>query len=84
MMVRASNAGMARPMLERLKREYKMSQRDIAVWCRTTQPMVTWWMTGKHMANDEHLDRLREALVLLAGRSIKYKGQALDILMGEE
>ena len=73
-----------RAIMGRLKAEYKMSQRDIAKWCGTTQPMVTWWATGKHKANAEHVDRLREALVLLAGRNVKYKGQALDILMGDE
>jgi hypothetical protein len=30
------------------------------------------------------LDRLREALVLLAGRTVRYPHQALDILQGRE
>ena len=84
MRVAKANEGVARPLIEKLKREYKMSQRDIAVWCGVNQPVVTWWATGKHKAMDEHLDRLREALALLAGRNIRYKRQALDILMGEE
>lgn len=84
MIVARENVVVAQGLMRRLKGEYKMSQRDIAAWCGTTQPMVTWWATGRHNINDEHLDRLREALVLLAGRNIRYKGQALDILMGEE
>lgn len=84
MVVPERNKGQAQVLMYRLKKEYLMSQRDIAKWCNTSQPMVTWWSTGQCVANDEHLDRLREALVLLSGRNIKYKGQALDILMGEE
>lgn len=84
MTVSEKNRGQVQPLLKRLKSEYLMSQRDVAKWCGVNQPVVTWWATGKHLANDEHLDRLREALVLLAGRNVKYKGQALDILLGGE
>lgn len=84
MTVSENNRGQAQPLLKRLKEEFRMSQRDIAVWCGVNQPVVTWWSTGKHRASDEHLDRLREALVLLSGRNIRYPKQALDILMGRE
>ena len=42
------------------------------------------WSKGEFMPSEEHLDKLREVPLLLAGRVIRYPKQALDILMGRE
>lgn len=84
MRAKLENKGKARPLIDKLKKEYKMSQRDLAKWCGVNYPVVNWWYNDKIIPISEHLDRIREALVLLAGRNIKYPHQALDILQGEE
>lgn len=84
MRVSAANAGLAKAMIERYKAEYKMSQRDLAEFCGVTQRVVCLWGAGVYVPNSEHLDRLREVPMLLAGRVVKYPRQAIDILMGRE
>jgi hypothetical protein len=84
MKVKGINKGKAKPLIEKLKKDYLMSQRDIAKWCGVMHCVVNAWANDKVVANDEHLDKLREALVLLAGRNVKYPHQALDILQGRE
>ncbi len=84
MRVKKVNKGKARPLILKLKNDYMMSQRDIAKWCDVMYCVVNQWANDKVVANDEHLDRLREALVLLAGRNVRYPHQALDILQGKE
>ena len=71
-------------LLCRLKEEYKISQRELASWCGVTQRVVVLWYKGEFMPSEEHLDKLREVPLLLAGRNIRYPKQALDILMGRE
>lgn len=84
MRVSEANRGQAQVLLGRLKREYKMSQRDVAEYCGVMQCVVNKWASGEYVASDANLDKLREALVLLAGRNVRYTKQALDILMGRE
>lgn len=84
MRVGKENAGQAQVLLARLKEEFKMSQRDVAKWCGVNHCVVARWATGKWAATTEHLDRMREVPMLLAGRNIRYPKQALDILMGRE
>lgn len=67
-----------------LKEEYKISQRELARWCGVTQRVIVLWYKGEFMPSEEHLDKLREVPLLLAGRNIRYPKQALDILMGRE
>lgn len=76
--------GEVRGLLCRLKDEYKISQRELASWCGVTQRVVVLWYKGEFMPSEEHLDKLREVPLLLAGRNIRYPKQALDILMGRE
>lgn len=84
MRVKRRNKGKARPLILQLKKDYNMSQRDIAKWCDVMYCVVNNWANDKVVPNDEHLDKLREALVLLAGRTVRYPHQALDILQGRE
>ena len=84
MKVPSENKVQVRPILARLKRDYKMSQRDVARWCDVNNCVVNQWAKGKKSINNANLDRLKEALVLLDGREIRYKGQAIDILLGVE
>lgn len=84
MRVGKENVGQAQILLAKLKEEFKMSQRDVAKWCGVNNCVVAKWATGKSVANTEHLDRMREVPLLLAGHNIRYPRQALDILMGEE
>ena len=84
MKVKNENKGKAKPLIDKLKKDYLMSQRDIAKWCDVMHCVVNGWANDKITANDEHLDKLREALVLLAGRNVRYPKQALDILQGRE
>jgi hypothetical protein len=84
MKVKLDNKGKARPLIERLKRDYLMSQRDIAKYCGVNYCVVNFWANDKVVANSEHLDKLKEATVLLAGRNVRYPHQALDILQGRE
>ncbi len=76
--------GEVKGLLCRLKEEYKISQRELARWCGVTQRVVVLWSKGEFMPSEEHLDKLREVPLLLAGRNIRYPKQALDILMGRE
>ena len=78
------NRGQAQVLLARLKKEYKMSQRDVAEYCGVNQCVVNKWANGSYVASGANLDKMREALVLLAGRNVRYPRQALDILMGRE
>jgi hypothetical protein len=82
--VKASNKGKAKPLIQKLKKDYLMSQRDIAKYCDVNACVVNLWANDKVVATDGHLDMLREALVLLAGKIVKYPHQALDILQGRE
>jgi hypothetical protein len=82
--VKARNKGKAKPLIQKLKKDYLMSQRDIAKYCEVNSCIVNLWANDKVVANDEHLDMLREALVLLAGKMVNYPHQALDILQGRE
>ena len=84
MRVPEANRGQAQMLLSRLKQEYKMSQRDVAEYCGVNQCVVAKWASGEYVASDANLDKMREALVLLAGRNVRYARQALDILMGQE
>lgn len=84
MRAKLENKSKAKPLIDKLKKDYKMSQREIAVWCDVNYPVVNWWYHGKVIPISEHLDKMREALVLLAGRNIRYTHQALDILQGKE
>lgn len=84
MRVHNENRGQAQVLLGRLKEEFLMSQRDVAKWCGVNNCVVAHWASGKYVASREHLDKMREVPLLLAGRNIRYKGQALDILMGRE
>ena len=84
MLVPSRNKGQAQILLARLKKEYLMSQREVARYCGVNVCVVTKWSTGKYVANDGHLDKMREALALLAGRNVRYPKQAMDILEGRE
>lgn len=84
MRVTEANRGKAGVLVVKLKKDYKMSQREVAEYCGVNQCVVNKWAKGLYVASDEHLDKLREALVLLAGRNVRYQRQALDILMGRE
>ena len=84
MRVPEENNGKAKPILLRLKRDYKMSQEDVARWCGVNKCVVSWWATGKCSIQDANLDKLKQAIVLLGGRQVRYKGQAIDILLGVE
>lgn len=84
MRISRKNEGEVKSLLCRLKEEYKISQRELASWCGVTQRVVVLWYKGEFMPSEEHLDKLREVPLLLAGRNIRYPKQALDILMGRE
>ena len=84
MLVPSRNKGQAQILLAKLKKEYLMSQREVARYCGVNVCVVNKWATGKYVANDGHLDKMREALVLLAGRNVRYAKQAMDILEGRE
>lgn len=84
MRVSRESEGEIKSLLCRLKEEYKISQRELASWCGVTQRVVVLWYKGEFMPSEEHLDKLREVPLLLAGRNIRYPKQALDILMGRE
>lgn len=84
MRVSRENENEIKSLLCRLKEEYKISQRELARWCGVTQRVVVLWYKGEFMPSEEHLDKLREVPLLLAGRNIRYPKQALDILMGRE
>lgn len=84
MKVKSENKGKAIKLIQQLKKDYLMSQRDIAKYCDVMHCVVNGWANDKITPNDEHLDKLREALVLLAGRNVRYPHQALDILQGRE
>lgn len=84
MRVSRESEGEVKSLLCRLKEEYKISQRELASWCGVTQRVVVLWYKGEFMPSEEHLDKLREVPLLLAGRNIRYPKQALDILMGRE
>lgn len=84
MRVKASNKGKARPLIFKLNNDYLMSQRDISKLCGVNLCVVNRWVNNKTVPTDEHLDKLREALVLLAGKRVRYPHQALDILQGRE
>ena len=84
MRVNRENESEVKSLLCRLKEEYKLSQRELASWCGVTQRVVVLWYKGEFMPSEEHLDKLREVPLLLAGRNIRYPKQALDILMGRE
>lgn len=84
MRAKLENKGKMRPLIDRLKKDYKMSQRDIARWCGVNYSVVNLWYNDKIIPISAHLDKIMEAFVLLAGRNIRYKHQALDILQGEE
>ena len=84
MRVNKENEGQAQILLAKLKNEFKMSQRDVAEWCGVNTCVVAKWATGKYTASTKNLDKMREVPLLLAGRNIRYKRQALDILMGRE
>ena len=78
------NESEVKSLLCRLKEENKISQRELARWCGVTQRVIVLWYKGEYMPSEEHLDKLREVPLLLAGRNIRYPKQALDILMGRE
>ncbi|MBQ2871593.1 helix-turn-helix transcriptional regulator [bacterium] len=84
MRVNGENRGQAQVLLAKLKEEFKMSQRDVAKWCGVNNCVVSKWASGEYVASTQHLDKLREVPLLLAGRVIRYPKQALDILMGRE
>ena len=84
MRVSRESEGEIKSLLCRLKEEYKISQRELASWCGVTQRVIVLWYKGEFMPSEEHLDKLREVPLLLAGRNIRYPKQALDILMGRE
>lgn len=84
MRVPEENKGKVKPILLRLKREFKMSQEDVARWCGVNKCVVSLWATGKGSIKGANLDKLKQAIVLLGGRQIRYKGQAIDILLGVE
>lgn len=84
MIVSEANKEQVRPLLAKLKRDFKMTQREIAIWCGVNQCVVNLWATGKGSIQSVNLNRLKEAIVLLGGHKIRYKGQAIDVLMGEE
>lgn len=71
-------------MIARYKEEYNLSQRNLAKYLGVNQYVVYLWNIGRFAPNDENFDKLREIPLLLAGRSVKYRGQALDILMGRD
>lgn len=74
----------AQALLSRCKKEYRLNQRDLAEYIGVNQRVVYLWNIGRFLPNDENFDKLREIPLLLAGRNVKYRGQALDILMGRE
>lgn len=84
MRAKIENRGKAKPLIDKLKNDYKMSQREIAIWCGVNYPVVNGWYNSKITPISEHLDKIREALALLAGRNVRYRHQALDILQGKE
>ena len=84
MIVSEANKEQVRPLLAKLKRDFKMTQREIAIWCGVNQCVVNLWATGKGSIQSVNLNRLKEAIVLLGGRQVRYKGQAIDILLGVE
>ena len=71
-------------LLARYKEEYNLSQRNLAEYLGVNQRVVYLWNIGRFSPNDENFDKLREIPLLLAGRTIRYPRQALDILMGRE
>ena len=82
MRVRSENKGQIEPILAKLKGEYKMSQREVAKWCGVNICVVNLWATGKNSINYANLEKLKEALCILEGQTVRYKGQAIDILLG--
>jgi transcriptional regulator with XRE-family HTH domain len=84
MLVPSRNKGQAQVLLAKLKKDYLMSQREVARYCGVNFCVVNKWATGKYVASDANLDKMREALVLLAGRNVRYPKQAMDILEGRE
>ena len=71
-------------MLDLLKSEYKMSLREVAKYLGLTQASVVRWHTEECFPSEENYNAVQDILLRLSGRRVKYKGQAVDILNGEE
>lgn len=71
-------------MLKILKEEYLMSQRDVAKYLGVTQVMVMNWGLERAFPHRKNYEAVQDMLLKLSGRKVKYKGQAMDILNGEE
>ena len=70
--------------IKMLQKVYLMSYREIGEAVGVETCVVCWWSSGKHTIRESHYNKICDILLKLSGYNIKYKGQALDILKGEE
>lgn len=71
-------------LLRKANGEYKMSYREIAEWVGVGKYVVFRWVHGMSKITAKNYKRVAEMMGALKGRKIKYKGQAMAILRGEE
>lgn len=68
-----------------LEKQYKMSVREIARVVGVNFYIVSFWRNQKVNITMANYEKVCNMMLKLAGKNIKYKGQAYDILMeGEE
>ena len=71
-------------LIKILNDDMKMTQKDIGDYVGVESYIISLWKSGKIYANVDNYDRVHDMVLRLNGRNIKYKGQALDILIAED
>lgn len=71
--------------LNEFKKKYKMTSNDIAKFCGCSRQAVSTWLLRGTATNKFGFDgKIEYADEVLSKEKIKYKGQALDILLHRE